>query len=77
VVIHARLRLVATQSIFFGVLLICFVINYGLTARNDSIFFYGVYVPTVLILIAGFTIVAAGLWRTARYFAQTSAPAMR
>jgi hypothetical protein len=73
--IQARHLLVATQSVFFGSLLICIVINHGPIARNDGISFYGVYDPTVLILIAGFTIAAVGLWRTARYFAQTDAPA--
>jgi hypothetical protein len=73
--VQARHLLVATQSVFFGSLLICIVINHGPIARNDGISFCGVYAPTVLILIAGFSIAAVGLWRTARYFAQTDAPA--
>ena len=56
-------------------MLICFVINHTPTAEVDGISFYGVYGATILILIAGFTIAAAGLWRTARYFALTGAPA--
>lgn len=72
--IHARHVLVLTQSLFFCSLLVCFVINHSPTAEVDGISFYGVYGPTILILIAGFTIAAAGLWRTARYFAITEAP---
>jgi hypothetical protein len=72
--INARHVLVMTQSLFFSSLLICFVINHTPTAELDGISFYGVYGPTILILIAGFTIAAAGLWRTAQYFALTGAP---
>jgi hypothetical protein len=75
-VIQARHALVITQSLFFCSLLICFLINHGPAARIDGISFYGVYGPTILILISGFTIAALGLWRTAWYFAHTDAPAL-
>ena len=41
--IQARHFLVATQSVLFGSLLICIVINHGPIARNDGISFYGVH----------------------------------
>jgi hypothetical protein len=74
VAIQARHLLVITQAIFFGVLLLCFFINHGSTAQADGISFYGVYAPTIELLIVGFTAGAFGLWRTAWYFSRTDAP---
>src|ERR1019366_4820715 len=73
--LQVRHVLVITQSLCVCSLLICFLINHGHTARVDGISFYGVYRPTILILVSGFCIAALGLWRTAWYFAQTDAPA--
>lgn len=72
--IHARHVLVVSQAIFFCCLLICLFINHGPTAQNEGISFYGVYGPTILILVVGFSCAAIGLWRTAWYFARTDAP---
>jgi hypothetical protein len=72
--ISARHLLILTQSFFFLCLIVCFFINHGAVARNDGISFYGVYAPTVEILIVGFTAAAAGLWRTATYFSRSDAP---
>jgi hypothetical protein len=73
--IQARHLLVFTQAFFFCTLLICFVINHGSTAEADGISFYGVYAPTIVIVITGFTVAAIGLWRTATYFTRSDAPA--
>jgi hypothetical protein len=72
--IQARHLLVITQAVFFFTLLVCFFINHGSTAQADGISFYGVYAPTIAIVITGFTVAAFGLWRTAWYFARTDAP---
>jgi hypothetical protein len=71
---HARQFLVVTQSLFFFCLVICLLINHGEVAQNDGISFYGVYGPTILILIAGFSVAALGLWRTATYLSRSGAP---
>jgi hypothetical protein len=73
--IHARHVLVLSQAMFFCCLVACFLIDHGAAAQNDGISFYGVYAPTILILVVGFTCAAVGLWRTASYFARTDAPA--
>jgi hypothetical protein len=72
---HARHVLTLTQALFFCSLLICLLINHGATAQRDGISFYGVYAPTIVILVVGFCVAAAGLWRTAWYFARADAPA--
>lgn len=72
--IQARHVLVVTQVVFFFALLVCFFINHGSTAQADGISFYGVYAPTIAIVITGFTVAAFGLWRTASYFTRTDAP---
>ena len=69
--IHARHVLVLSQAMFFCCLVACFLIDHGAAAQNDGISFYGVYAPTILILVVGFTCAAVGLWRTASYFART------
>jgi hypothetical protein len=75
VALQARHLLVLTQAVFFCVLVVCFFINHGSTAQADGISFYGVYAPTIELLIVGFSVAAVGLWRTAWYFAQSDAPA--
>jgi hypothetical protein len=73
-VVHARHLLAGTQLFFFLVLVVCFEINHGPTAQTNGISYYGVYRPTILLLLTGFTVAAVGLWRTAWYFAHTDAP---
>ena len=40
----------------------CVAIDHGPTAQNDGISFYGVYPPTVAILVGGYAAAAVGLW---------------
>ena len=51
-----------TQAIFFVAITWCVVIYDGPTAQNDGISFYGVYAPTIAILIGGYGAAAVGLW---------------
>jgi hypothetical protein len=73
-VAHARHLLAGTQLFFFLVLTVYFEINHGTTAQTNGISYYGVYRPTILLLLIGFTATAVGLWRTAWYFSRTDAP---
>jgi hypothetical protein len=66
--IDTRRLLLITQSLFFLSLAVCLLINHGHTAQTDGISFYGVYGPTVPLLVAGYTVAGVGLWRTADYF---------
>ena len=71
---EVRNLLIATQSVFFGVLVVCVIINHSSTAMNEGISFYGVYHKTIELLIAGFTVSSVGLWRTSSYFGISDAP---
>ncbi len=70
----ARRILGASQGFFFLSLVLCVIIDHGLTARNDGISFYGVFHRTIVILVSGFVAGAVGLWRTASYYASLAAP---
>ncbi|MGC8509878.1 MAG: hypothetical protein ACP5PB_03280 [Acidimicrobiales bacterium] len=72
----ARRVLGASQGFFFVSLVLCVIIDHGLTARNDGISFYGVFHRTIVILITGFAAAAVGLWRTASYYASLAAPSL-
>jgi len=72
--VDARHVLIVTQTIFFISLFGCLLINHGPTAQNDGISFYGVYGPTISILVIGFCAAAFGLWRTALALSTTDAP---
>ncbi len=43
----------------------CVVVRHDTTAQNDGISFYGVYPPTIPLLIAAFGAGGLGLWRAA------------
>ncbi len=70
----ARRLLGASQGFFFVSLVLCVIIDHGITARNDGISFYGVFHRTIVILVTGFAAAAVGLWRTASYYAAHAAP---
>jgi hypothetical protein len=65
---QTRQLLAITQSLFFLSLAVCLLIYHGHNAQTDGISFYGVYGPTMPILVAGYTVAGVGLWRTAGYF---------
>lgn len=71
---RAREVLLLTQAFFFLTLVVCLAINHGPAAQLDGISFYGVYHGTIEIIVAGFAVAAAGLWRAAEFFAETGAP---
>ena len=71
---RARKVLLLTQASFFLSLMICLSIDHGAVAQTDGISFYGVYHRTIAILVVGFAVAAAGLWRSALYLADTDAP---
>ena len=66
--------LALTQVSFFLTLIWCIGINHSATAETDGISFYGVYHRTLLILLAGYSIAALGLWRVSSYYADAGAP---
>ena len=72
---RSRWLLALTQLFFFLSLALCVAIDHSTTAATDGISFYGVYHRTILILFAGFTVGAFGLWRVSAYYAQAGAPA--
>ena len=57
-----------TQVIFFAALLVCVLVSHGHDARTEGISFYGVYPPTVPILVIGYGAGVVGLWRLSSYF---------
>src|SRR5487761_2517447 len=61
--LRARRVLVLTQSVFFGTLAVCLVIRHGVVTRIDGISYYGVYAPTVPLIVVGYLTAAVGLWR--------------
>ncbi len=64
----------ATQSVFFAALVVCVAINASETAQNDGISFYGVYGPTIALVVVGYATAGIGLWRVAGWLARHGAP---
>ena len=73
---EVRRWMVATQGVFFAALAVCVAINASLTAQNDGISFYGVYGPTIALVVVGYGTAAVGLWRVAAWFARHGGPAL-
>ena len=65
---HVRRLLLATQLAFFASLIICWMVAGGDRASANGISYYGVYLPTLPIIAAGYLSATVGLWRTATYF---------
>ncbi len=68
--------MVATQGVFFAALVVCVLINASYTAQNDGISFYGVYGPTIALVVVGYGTAAVGLWRVGQWFARHGGPAV-
>ena len=68
--------MVATQGVFFAALVVCVLIDSSYTAQNDGISFYGVYGPTVALVVVGYGTAAVGLWRVGQWFARHGGPAV-
>ncbi len=66
----------ATQGVFFAALVVCILINASYTAQNDGISFYGVYGPTIALVVVGYGTAAVGLWRVGQWFARHGGPAV-
>jgi len=65
---------VATQAYFYLTLIVCLAINHGPEAQLDGISFYGVYHGTLALVVVGFAVAGAGLWRGAALLRDTDAP---
>ena len=68
--------MIATQGVFFAALVVCILINASYTAQNDGISFYGVYGPTIALVVVGYGTAAVGLWRVGQWFARHGGPAV-
>lgn len=71
---RARQTLWVTQSCFFFALAVCLAIYHGHTADTDGISYYGVYLPTMPVLFAGYLTAAWGLWWSANSLVEAGAP---
>jgi len=72
---RTRRLLATTQALFFFSLFVCLVIAHGHQAQTNGISFYGVYGPTMAVLIAGYVAAGVGLWRASNIFRFSDAPA--
>ena len=72
--LHTRHILLVTQALFFSSLIWCLAIYHGSIAERDGISYYGVFHPTIPILVLGYLIATIGLWRTAEYFKAAEIP---
>ncbi len=68
--------MLAGQGAFFALLAVCVVVRHDTTAQNDGISFYGVYRPTIAILVGAFATGGAALWRAATLFASSVGPVL-
>ena len=62
--LEARRILGVTQGLFFLAVLWCLVVYHGHNAQTDGISYYGVYPPTIAILVGGYGAAGVGLWWT-------------
>ncbi|MGC8498440.1 MAG: hypothetical protein ACP5OV_02940 [Acidimicrobiales bacterium] len=68
--------MIATQGVFFAALAVCVLFNSSFSAQNDGISFYGVYGPTIALVVVGYASAAVGLWRVGEWFARHGGPAV-
>ncbi len=73
---EVRRWMLATQGVFFVALVVCVLIDASYTAQNDGISFYGVYGPTIALVVVGYGTAAVGLWRVGQWFARHGGPAI-
>lgn len=71
---RARAWLIATQAIFFALLVLCVVVAHGHAAQNDGISYYGVHPATMAPLIVAYASAALGLWRIGPAVVDAGAP---
>lgn len=63
--VDLRKVLIRSQSVFFGLLALCVLVNHSHAAQNDGISFYAVHRSTLAFAIVGYLTAAVGLWRVA------------
>ncbi len=73
---EVRRWMVATQAVFFAALVVCVLIDASYTAQNDGMSFYGVYGPTIALVVVGYGTASVGLWRVGQWFARHGGPAI-
>ena len=72
--VSTRRLLATTQVIFFASLALCVIVNHSTKAQQDGISFYGVWPPTVIVVVAGYAAGGLGLWRAGSWFRAAAAP---